>query len=246
MYKLWPPSEASAVIAPEDLDEIYGYPDLLDKPYVRLNYSATVNGKIAVNGRSDGLGSDIDKLVFGWMRRLADVILVTAGTMRADRYRGARTWEALRAQRRARGQREVAPIAVVTASADIDTSGPLFNDTSTPPIILTVTSASAKNVAKLERAGAHVLTIGSNPADAKDIIQALSGMNLNRILCEGGPSLFSNIIAAEVYDEVCVTLSPNFGGSREVSSDMPDILHPMQLRSVLSDGNVLLMQYGRG
>ena len=142
MLRLWPMAvEESDAVHDAEIEAIYKYPDSLDIPYVRLNFSCTASGNVAVDGRSAGLSSVADKKVFGRLRRLADVILVGAGTIRADGYRGARTWEALRAQRRARNQAEIAPIAVVTASADIDVDGPLFTDTWIPPMILTVQAA---------------------------------------------------------------------------------------------------------
>ena len=43
-----------------------------------------------MDGLSAGLGSKADQRVFGMLRRLADVVLVGAGTVRAEDYRGAR------------------------------------------------------------------------------------------------------------------------------------------------------------
>ena len=52
---------------------------------------ATVDGATAVDGRSGGLGGPADKGVFGAIRAVADVILVGAGTVRAERYGSPRT-----------------------------------------------------------------------------------------------------------------------------------------------------------
>lgn len=244
MNRLWPPSaDPTATIVQEaDLESLYRYPDPLDAPYIRLNYVSTVNGKTVVDGRSAGLTSNADKVVFGQLRRLADVVLVGAGTVRADNYRGARSWEALRAERRGRGQPEVAPIAVVSASADLDTDSLLFTDTLIPPLILTVQSAPAANLTKLMEAGADVLVVGDKHAEVNQILNALASRGLYRILCEGGPTLFGNLFSANTVDEVCLTVVPRAGGAGEVSVGATG-LQSMHLESVLTEEGVLLTRY---
>jgi hypothetical protein len=71
--------EESDAVHDAEIETIYKYPDSLDTPYVRLNFSCTASGNVAVDGRSAGLSSMADKKVFGRLRRLADVILVGAG-----------------------------------------------------------------------------------------------------------------------------------------------------------------------
>ena len=53
-------------------------------------------------GRSGGLSGDADRLVFSVLRSLADVILVGAGTARAEQYRPVREREVWAALRRGR------------------------------------------------------------------------------------------------------------------------------------------------
>jgi len=245
VQRIWPPGDGLPAVRESELDTIYSYPEPLTRPYVRLNFVSSVNGKVAVDGRSAGLGSEADKLVFGRLRRLADVIVVGAGTARADRYRGARTWPALRAERRERGQAEVPPIAVVTASADLDAEGPLFTDTVVPPLVLTVESAPKAKIDRLRAAGAEVLLVGAGRAGPAQIIDVLASRGLNRILCEGGPSLFGDLIAADAVDELCLTISPYVGGTGQISTATPDSVRAMRLESVLVDDGVLLTRYRR-
>src|SRR5688572_1564208 len=111
----------------------YAYPDGLTAPYVRVNFVASADGAVSVEGRSGGLGTDGDRRVFGTLRELADVVLVGAGTVRVEDYRGAR--------RPTRGRDLPPPIAVVTGSADLDPEARLFTDTRVPPIVLTTAGA---------------------------------------------------------------------------------------------------------
>ena len=72
------------------LDAHYAWPEGTAAPSVRVNFVSSVDGAVTVDGRSGGLGTAADKAVFGLLRRLADVVLVGAGTVRAEDYRGAR------------------------------------------------------------------------------------------------------------------------------------------------------------
>ena len=76
-----------------------------------------------------------------WVRsnfisRLADVIVVGAGTVRVENYGGAQLSAAARQGRRSRGQSEVPPIAIVTQSGRLDHDMKVFTKTEVPPVIL--------------------------------------------------------------------------------------------------------------
>src|SRR5207237_703238 len=98
------------------------------RPFARINMISSLDGAIAVNGRSGLLGGAGDRQVFHVLRSLADVILVGAGTARAERYGPARIDPEIQERRRARGQTAVPPIAVVTRSCHLDWSAPFFTD----------------------------------------------------------------------------------------------------------------------
>ncbi len=53
---------------------------------VRLNMIASVDGATSVDGVSGALGGGADHRVFFALRSVADVVLVAAGTMRAEDY----------------------------------------------------------------------------------------------------------------------------------------------------------------
>src|SRR5690606_756735 len=77
-----------------DLDDdalarCYAYPRQLAGPWLRANFVSSIDGAFAVDGVSKGLGTDADHRVFHVLRELAEVILVGAGTVRAENYGGA-------------------------------------------------------------------------------------------------------------------------------------------------------------
>lgn len=185
---------------PDDaqLAALYAYPPDLTAPFVRVNFVSSTDGAVTVDGASGPLGSPADKQVFGVLRELAEVVLVGAGTVRAEDYRGAR--------RPTRGRATPPPIAVVTGSADLDPGARLFTDTAVAPIVLTTTDAPVQRRDRLTAAGADVAVLDDLTPAA--LLAELGRRELRRVLCEGGPSLLGALVAADAVDELCLTIAP--------------------------------------
>nr|WP_245672819.1 pyrimidine reductase family protein [Aldersonia kunmingensis] len=197
------------------LADLYAYPPDPSEPWIRVNFVASIDGAIAVDGISGRLGTPADHTVFHLLRELADIILVGAGTVRAEDYGGARTDEQLRERRLASGLTAVPPIAVVTLGAALDPESRLFTDTNEPPVILTCAAAPRDRIRALTDAGARVLEIGDDTVTTDGIVGALAELGTLRVLCEGGPSLFGQLIADDAVDELCLTTSPMLVGGLE-------------------------------
>ncbi len=189
----------------DDLRGLYAYPDTGDASCVRVNFVTSLDGAVSLGGTSEGLSSPGDKQVFGLLRELCDVVLVGAGTVRDEDYRGVRTSERRRTARRGRGQSDVPPVAVVTARARLEPTCKLFTDTAVAPIVLTTEDADPGRTARLAGAGADVVVVGEDRVDPAQALAALARRGLRRVLCEGGPGLFGDLAAADVVDEVCIT-----------------------------------------
>lgn len=220
----------------------YAYPNVA-APYVRVNFVASLDGAVSVDGVSGGLGGDGDRRVFGMLRELAEVVLVGAGTVRAEDYRGAR--KPTRGPAHARPGTPP-PIAVVTGSADLDPASRLFTDTLVPPIVLTTDAAPRERRDALAAAGADVAVLDRLTPDA--LLAELGRRGLHRILCEGGPSLHGALQAADAVDELCLTLAPLLaGGTAGRIAAGPDGAPPraMSLVGALTDEGSLLLRYRR-
>ncbi|WP_307810661.1 pyrimidine reductase family protein [Tomitella cavernea] len=185
------------------LAALYAYPESRG-PWMRVNFITSVDGAVAVDGRSGGLGGPGDRRVFGLLRSLADVIVVGAGTVRAENYGGARIPAEDRRRRVAAGRPEIPRIAVVSASARIDPSHRVFHDTAVAPLLLVSADAEAARVRTLAGTGAEIVTL----PDVADIAPILADRGLTRILCEGGPNLTGRLLAAGAVDELCLTVAP--------------------------------------
>src|SRR3954471_6070939 len=75
----------------DDLAAAYAWPaGVAGRAVRRANMVAPIDGGTAVDGTTAGLGSAADQRLFAVLRDLADVLLVGAGTIRAEGYGGIR------------------------------------------------------------------------------------------------------------------------------------------------------------
>jgi riboflavin biosynthesis pyrimidine reductase len=234
---------------------LYAYPDLGGPParWLRANMVASLDGAATVDGRSGGLSGAADEQVFAMLRSHADVILVGAGTARAERYGPVRPEsEGLRWAFLRDGRPPSAPIAVVTRALDLDTTSPLF--TEAPPhartIVITTESAPADRRAAAART-AEVIMAGEASVDLKAAVDALAERGHPRISCEGGPHLLAQLAGAGLLDELCLTMSPLLAGpdaDRIITGGLPmrgGGTQPFTLAHVLADEGFLICRYLR-
>jgi riboflavin biosynthesis pyrimidine reductase len=183
-------------------------------PWVRANMIASADGAGSLNGRSGGLSGPGDRLAFSVLRSLADVILVGAGTARAEKYRPVKpgeVWPALRD-----GRAPTPPIAVVTTKLGLDLDSPLLASApeSSRTIVLTTEQCPDERRAAAAAGRADVIVAGADRITPAAMIDALAARGHRRILIEGGPHLLGQITAAGLLDELCLTYSPVLEGGR--------------------------------
>jgi riboflavin biosynthesis pyrimidine reductase len=228
-----------------DLAALYAYPP---GPWLRANMVASVDGAGSLDGVTRGLSSDADRRLFAVLRTLADVIVVGAATVRAEKYKPVRPHE-LRPDLRA-GRPPTPPIAVITARLDLDPASPLITEApaSARTIIITTAQAPAGRRAALD-GPAEVIVAGEERVDLKAAVDALAERGHRRMLAEGGPHLLAQIIEAGLLDELCLTLSPVLAGPAggRIVTGEPAASTPrdLDLASVLEDGGYLLCRYTR-
>ncbi len=179
---------------------------------VRVNMISTLDGATSFGGRSGPLGGPGDKLLFSVLRSLADVVLVGAGTARAEHYGPVKLPAEVQRMRETRGQRPLPPIAVVTRSLNIDWESSLFRGSEPRPIVITPSTASPEALAAAAQ-NADVLTAGAGGVDLGAALAALAERGMHHVLCEGGPQLNTSLAAAGLMDDLCLTLSPKLAGS---------------------------------
>lgn len=247
MRQLLPPASGTDFreIEGVDLDTAYAYPP--SRAWVRANVVASADGAATAQGRSDDLSGPADRRVLGLLRGLADVVLVGAGTARAESYRPLAIRPSYAGQRAAAGQLPAAALAVVSARLDLDPDGPLFaTSTAAPTLLITCASAPADRRGALADRGAEVIVAGDRRVDLPEALDVLAARGLGRILCEGGPSLISQIAAAGRLDELCLTISPQLlGGDAARILSGAALTAPLRLRlaGLLEEDGFLFTRY---
>jgi riboflavin biosynthesis pyrimidine reductase len=218
-------------VDPVDPADVYGElpPSSAGRPGVRLNMIASVDGATTVAGLSGGLGGQADKDLFALLRSLADVVLVAAGTVRAEHYGPSRV-----------------PIAVVTRSCFLDWESAFFTAPIARPIVITVDEAPERN---RERAGevADLIVAGKRDVDLPEALRELGSRGYGSVLCEGGPILNGDLAAAGLIDELCLTVSPRLVGSdgKRILAGALAAPQDIELRSVCEQDEFLFLRYRR-
>lgn len=210
---------------------------------VRANMVASADGAVAIEGRSGGLSGPADKMIFTVLRSLADLILVGAGTARAEHYRPVQP-EQIWLQLRPAGA-PLPPIAVVTGTVDLASCERLLTLPPGPSQTIVITTAAAPADRKAALDGkARVIEAGEHAVDVTVAVKALVDLGYASILTEGGPTLLGQLVATGLLDDLCLTTSPQLSAGpagRIVSG--PPATRGLSLGHALVDGDFLLCRY---
>ena len=181
---------------------------------------ASIDGTTVIDQRSTGLSSAVDQEVLATLRSLADLVIVGAGTVRAERYGPPKK----------PGQR----IGVVSHRGDIDPNLPLF--ASGAGFLILPEDAPAVQVESI-RAGRGEL----------DLAAALAQLDVGFVQAEGGPGLNGALLDADVIDELNLTISPQLAGGDgpRVVSHATAMSRRMRLAHLLEDDGFLFARWVR-
>ncbi len=183
---------------------------------------ASVDGSTVLAGTSGGLSCDADRDVMLTLRALADVIIVGAGTVRSEGY--------------AKPAKPAQRIGVVSRTGQVDTRSALF--ASGAGFLILPENAPATNIESV-RAGIDEIDLGA-------AMRLLPGAPFF-VHAEGGPSLNAALAAADLIDEMNLTISPQLigGSGPRVVSHAPDVRTPLRLVHLLESEDFLFSRYIR-
>lgn len=195
---------SGAVLEDEALAGLYAAPP---GRWVRANFATSIDGSITgADGRSGTVNSEADHVVFDLLRALSDVVVVGAGTLRAEKY-GPLTistrWAAARARA---GIGDALPLVAVTSSGQV----PPKLLSAAEGAVLLVTHATSPGLASARRqlGEDQVLLCGEDAVDPSRMLDLLADRGLDSVVCEGGPHLLGSMLAAGVVDEICHSTTP--------------------------------------
>lgn len=235
-----------APLADDDL--IAAYPTDRSRPWLRVNFVTSLDGAVAdTAGYSAGLSGTADKKVFGLLRMQCDALLVGAGTLRHEGY-GALTLDAGRRRwRLANGLAEHPTQLIVSRSLDLDPAAEVFTKAPVRPMVLTADASPPQRRRALAEV-ADVLVTGDTDVDLAAALDILHRTGRGQILCEGGPQVLGALTAADLVDELCLTVTPMLigpGPGRIIAGPATPDPRRLALRHVLTGDGMLLLRYTR-
>ena len=218
-----------------------------DRPWLVLNMVATLDGRIAIDGRSGPIGNRADRELFHGLRTQVDAVMVGAGTVRTERYGRMVKSDELR-ERRVREGLAPDPIAcVVSARLNLPDDLPLLQDPESHVVILTASEADPPDVpASCECLRGAAAPDGSGLELAPLLGELRRDHGVRSILCEGGPALNDGLLREGLVDELFLALAPKLAGGEPLTLVTGAALRPpaeLELVSALESESNLFMRY---
>lgn len=203
-----------------------------ERPFIIANFVSTLDGVVSyqIQGQSGGSsisGSDpADRFIMGLLRASADAIIVGARTLHDVEPEGL--WipeytypdaKHLYTEYRVNILQEPQyPILViVSGSGRLQLERAIFRT----PGVRTIVITTSAGMDALVKAGAsrlpsvqiHALDTNAGMISPLAILRLLyTQLGVRRLLHEGGPSLFGQFLAADVVDELFLTMAPQIAG----------------------------------
>jgi riboflavin biosynthesis pyrimidine reductase len=212
------------------------------RPRVVASMIASADGRTAVRGRSVGLGNPADRALLRELRTAVDAILVGTATLRAERY--ANLLDADQRESRAAAGLDAEPVvATVSRRLDLATDIPLLAEPTARVQVYTEVEG------EVPTQGAWVSAYRFEPGGLT-MPAVLEHLRRERgaeaVLCEGGPTLLRELVAAHCLDDLLLTVAPML-----VAGDAPTALRgaeleppaPLALRDVHRADDHLFLHY---
>ena len=177
-----------------------------ERPYLVLNMVSSLDGRAAIDWRTRGLSTEVDRLLFHHLRTQADAVMVGAGTARIERYgRVAKSGE-LRDKREGEGLARDPLAVVVSGRLDLPADLPLLHEPEQNVLIATASDAVLPGLGEQ----VEYARVGDDLPLLMARLREDHG--IRSVLCEGGPTLNSFLLAAGLVDELFLTLNPKLAG----------------------------------
>jgi riboflavin biosynthesis pyrimidine reductase len=205
----------SGLPVPSDLDgaglfRAYAAPQ--DR-WVRCNMVTSLDGAATgADGRSGSINNEADHVVFEVLRALSHVVVVGAGTIRAERYPPLSVRDSLVELRREHGLPDTLPLVAVSNRGDVP---PTLSGCRDGRALMAVpASADGLDAARGDLGEENVLVCGDDEVDVTALVAALHDRGWDHVLTEGGPTLLGSFLSAGRLDELCFTIAPHVVGGQ--------------------------------
>lgn len=214
-----------------------------DRPFVAVNFAATVDGRATIEGVSGPIGSSADTEMLARLRTRFDALMIGAGTMRAERYGRPVAAEEQRERRERIGLPHDPLMVIVSGRLDLPWDAPLFTEGGGRVLIFTASEAEPPETETSLRVVRHEGFV--------DLSSALRHLRHERgiraLLCEGGPGLHGELQAAGCVDDLFLTIAPKLAGGaapRIIEGELPAVAE-LELAWLLEHEGELFARYRR-
>lgn len=216
-------------------------------PYVILSAAMSVDGYLDDTSADRLLLSnpdDFDRV--DQVRAESDAILIGATTMRKDDPRLLVNSAERRAKRVADGRPEYPLKVTVTASGDLDATLRFWHHGGGKLVFTTDNALDKvrKNLASL----ADVVSTGAE-LDWHTILDELGRRGVGQLMVEGGATVHTQLMAADLADEVHLAVAPLLVGDAAAPKFLGSVIYPggstarMKLLEARAIGDVVLLRY---
>jgi 2,5-diamino-6-(ribosylamino)-4(3H)-pyrimidinone 5'-phosphate reductase len=177
------------------------------RPYVILNATMTLDGKIATKTRDSKISCLADFQRVHVLRASVNAVMVGIGTVLTDNPRLT--------VRLVNGRNPVKVIVDSVARTPMD-SRVLTENKSTPTIIAVSEKAPREKVETLKTKGATIIIAGSGEhVDLKLLMRKLREMGIKTLMLEGGATLNWAMLKERLVDEIRVAIAPIVVGGKD-------------------------------
>jgi riboflavin-specific deaminase-like protein len=214
-----------------------------ERPFVAVNFVATVDGRATIEGRSGPIGSEADTEMLGRLRCRFDAVMIGAGTMRVERYGRLASKEDTRRRREAIGLDPNPLMVIVSGRLDLPWDAPLFTAGEGRVLILTASEAEPPETPTPLQVQRHEGAV--NLTDALKRLHDEHGVRA--LLSEGGPHLHEQLQADGLVDELFLTIAPKLSGGeapRILEGPLPGVVD-FHLAWLLEEDGELFARYQR-
>jgi 5-amino-6-(5-phosphoribosylamino)uracil reductase len=219
------------------------------RPYVVLSCGMSIDGYLdAPSPQRLLLSNDADFDRVDAERAASDAILVGAGTIRHDDPRLLVRSASRRAERVAHGLPASPTKVTLTRCADLDPGARFFADDGAEKLVY-CTSPVVEGARSRIGHRATVVDAG-NSCDLHGVWADLAARGVRRLMVEGGGTVHTQVLAADLADELQLVVAPFFVGSSRATRFVGDAAFPFnpqrraELAEVRQIGDVVLLRYG--
>ncbi|HEU5271223.1 MAG TPA: dihydrofolate reductase family protein [Jatrophihabitans sp.] len=221
---------------------------MADRPYTLLSCGISLDGYLdGATVKRLPLSNEADLDRVDEVRASCDAIMVGAATVRNDNPRLLIRLADRRRDRMARGLPPSPVKVTVTAGGRLDAGADFFTTGEAAKLVYCQSPAVPETRERLA-AVATVVDAG-DPVDMRTVSEDLLARGVNRLMVEGGGSLHTQFLTADLADELQVVVAPFFVGDSRASRFVGDGSFPWHpgrrapLAEVRRIGDVVLLRY---